>query len=762
MHYRIDISHNREKEIYALSNHFGGTSPNKDELSFTNYYMEINHKPFFGISGEFHFSRCSDIYWEDEILKMKMGGINVISTYIFWIHHEEQEGKFCFAGRRDLRKFILLCKKHGMYVIVRIGPFDHGEVRNGGFPDWLYGKPFEARMLNKGFLYYTKRLYDRLAKEMEGLYYKDQGPIIAAQIDNEYEHSSAPWEITTGVSNEWVFVGNEGDAYMLELKKMAQESGIIVPFYTCTAWGGAAAPSKEMMPLWGGYAYRPWIFYSHKGEHPATGEYIYRDHHNNEIPKTYNFEPGYPPESVPYACCEMGGGMTCSYHDRFLLPYESVDAMANIKMASGCNFLGYYMYKGGTNPKGEQGGFLNESQMPKLSYDYQAALGEFGQIRDSYKRLKLLHLFASSFESDLCTMQTALPGGAEQIAPEDTDTLRFAVRYNKNGGFLFINNFQDHVETKVKTEECVTVITKGGEITFKSLSLATGENCILPFHMQIEGRILKYATVQPITKLCLDGAYYYFFFTPEGMEGKYVWENGEEIKIPGQPIHSYRLEEDEKVIHLVTLSRKMAMDFYKANQNGNDMVLITDMAVLQDEYGIRFETGNCENRILAMPDGILENIEKTGKTVVQSKYPLFTEYRYRVEEKPPVKLLAKQTGPTRYCIDLPGNLMESVKDAILKIDYTGDIGQAFINGEMISDNFCSGGIWEIGLKEFADSLKEHPLTIYITPIKKGVHVNVESAMAARMEQVDGITGMLHNVSIAWVYGKDCNFHRNTF
>lgn len=517
MHYKIDISHKEEKEIYALSDRFRGINPNKEELSFTNYYMEINHKPFFGISGEFHFSRCSDIYWEDEIIKMKMGGINVISTYIFWIHHEEQEGKFCFEGRRDLRKFLLLCKKHRMYVIVRIGPFDHGEVRNGGLPDWLYGKPFEARMLNEGFLFYTKRLYDRLAKEMEGLYYKDQGPIIAAQIDNEYEHSSAPWEITTGVSNEWVFVGNEGDAYMLELKKMAQESGIIVPFYTCTAWGGAAAPSKEMMPLWGGYAYRPWIFYSHKGEHPATEEYIYRDHHNNEIPATYNFEPGYQPESVPYACCEMGGGMTCSYHYRFLLPFESVDAMANIKMASGCNFLGYYMYKGGTNPKGEQGGFLNESQMPKLSYDYQAALGEFGQIRDSYKRLKLLHLFAGSFEADLCTMKTALPAGAEQIAPEDTDTLRFAVRYHKNGGFLFINNFQDHAEMKEKKEEFVTIKTKEGDITLQPLSLNAGENCILPFHMQIGDRILIYATVQPITKLCLDGEAYYFFFTPEGM-----------------------------------------------------------------------------------------------------------------------------------------------------------------------------------------------------------------------------------------------------
>lgn len=213
------------------------------------------------------------------------------------------------------------------------------------------------------------------------------------------------------------------------------------------------------------------------------------------------------------------------------------------------------------------------------------------------------------------------------------------------------------------------------------------------------------------------------------------------------------MEEDGRIIHLVTLSRKMAMDFYKADQNGNDMVLITDMALLQDESGIRFETRNCENTILALPASALANTEKTEKTVEQSKYPLFTQYRYRVEEKPPVKLSARQTGPTRYCIDLPEDLMDGVKDAILKIDYTGDIGQAFINGEMISDNFCNGEIWEIGLKEFADSLKEHPLTIYITPIKKGVHVNVESAMAARMEQVNGITGILHDVSIAWIYGN---------
>ena len=250
---------------------------------------------------------------------MKMCGINVISTYIFWIHHEEEEGVFDFSGRKNLRKFIELCQKHHIYVILRIGPFDHGEVRNGGLPDWLYGKSFEVRKLNDGFLYYVKRLYTEIAGQVQGLLYKDGGPVIAAQIDNEYMHSSAAWEITTGISDEWIFGGDDGEAYMYALRDLAKECGIVTPFYTCT----------------------------------------------------YNY--------------------------RFILPYKSIDAMANIKLASGCNFLGYYMFQGGSNPKGKHGTLMNEAQSPKISYDYQAALGEFGQIRESYQRLKSVHSFCRTF-----------------------------------------------------------------------------------------------------------------------------------------------------------------------------------------------------------------------------------------------------------------------------------------------------------------------------------------------------------------------------
>lgn len=168
MAYKLNLENLKEKEIRPLGEDFKGTSAGGEEISFTNYYMMKNGKPFFGVSGEFHFSRMSDTRWEDEMIKMKMGGISVVATYLFWIHHEEEEGVFDFTGGRNLRKFVELCHKHGLYVILRVGPFDHGEVRNGGIPDWMYGKPFEARKLSEGFLFYTKRLYAKIGEQVAG------------------------------------------------------------------------------------------------------------------------------------------------------------------------------------------------------------------------------------------------------------------------------------------------------------------------------------------------------------------------------------------------------------------------------------------------------------------------------------------------------------------------------------------------------------------------------------------------------------------
>ena len=86
---------------------------------------------------------------------MKAGGIQIVSTYVFWIHHEEQEGKFNWTGNRDLRKFIELCGNLGLYAYPRIGPWCHGECRNGGFPDWIFSKG-TPRTDDPGYLHYVR------------------------------------------------------------------------------------------------------------------------------------------------------------------------------------------------------------------------------------------------------------------------------------------------------------------------------------------------------------------------------------------------------------------------------------------------------------------------------------------------------------------------------------------------------------------------------------------------------------------------------
>lgn len=761
MEYYLDLKNVEKKNIHPISQPFAGKDlVNRRELSFTNYYMQMNGKPFMGISGECHYSRVHEDQWEDTILKMKMSGINIISTYIFWIHHEEEEGKFRFDGNRNIRKFLELCKKHDMLVIVRIGPFDHGEVRNGGLPDWLYGKPFEVRSLNEGFLGYTRKLYCKLAQQFEGLYFQDGGPIIGTQIENEYMHSAAPWEMTTGITNEWIPGGSDGDAYMITLKRMAQEEGIQTPFYTCTGWGGAAAPVEEMLPLWGGYAFWPWIFYDYRGEHPATPEYIYRDNHNNAVLETYNFKPTYEPESLPYACCEMGGGMSCYYHYRFQLPFESVDAMANIKLASGCNFLGYYMYRGGSNPKGEKTLYLNECQCPKISYDYQAAIGEFGQLRPSYYRLKALHQFMTNFSSQLCNLKTVLPENSQDIQPENVDTLRYAVRTDGERGFVFLNNYQDHVECRAKKEQTIILKFHEKEIRFENLSIAAGEEAVLPFEMDVEGYRLVWASAQPLSVIKSGDHPVYFFFSPEGMNPVYVWNSenlsgadGKTVTIYGNSDKrsSYVLNGKYGMVEIVTLTRAESLMFYEILEGEEKKAILCDSPLQFDGERLLVESPKNQGNIshlLCYPEQNL--VQETDIAEVERyRDGIFSGLRikWNAESLQTIELETRKVGNGRYTLELP-KMTEKYKDVFLQIDYQGDIGHLFADGELLSDNFCNGATWEIGMKEVWKKSYENLLTVFITPLKSDAIVDVSSTMAGRMEQLKNSIATLDKAILA--------------
>src|SRR5437868_3858284 len=100
----------------------GGTSMNPAGhiLGVNSRYLLLDGKPWLPVMGEFHYSRVPESEWEEELLKMKAAGVQIVSTYVFWIHQEEVQDRFDWSGQRDLRHFVQLCAKHGLYVYPRL------------------------------------------------------------------------------------------------------------------------------------------------------------------------------------------------------------------------------------------------------------------------------------------------------------------------------------------------------------------------------------------------------------------------------------------------------------------------------------------------------------------------------------------------------------------------------------------------------------------------------------------------------------------
>ncbi len=752
----FDLTGYKSREIFPLGEDFTDTAPDGTVLSVNNYYFEKNRRPFFGVSGELHFSRMNKARWEDELIRMRMSGINIVSTYLFWNHIEQEEGQFDFSGSGDIETFVRLCMKHGLYVILRIGPFCHGEVRNGGLPDWLYSKPFEVRHTNPGFMECVRRWYAAIGEQVKGLFFREGGPVIGVQLDNEYMHSSAMWEVTAGASEEWVFAGDEGVKYLLELRSIALSCGMTPVFFTGTAWGGAAG-SDRILPLWGGYAYRPWLFYHESGEHPATEEYLYEDYHRNGAVCRDDFKPSYPPESRPYACCEMGAGMMCSYRYRFRFPYNSADALANIKLASGCNLIGYYMYHGGTNPIAKNGSYMNENQVCRISYDYQAPIGEFGQVRDSCRRLSVLHHFTRFFGTELAKMQTVLPENAESITPENLIPLRCAVRTDGKKGFLFINNFQDHRDMPFRQHEKVLLKTGLGEICF-DISISSGENAVLPFHLDLSGVNLIKATAQPVLKTLREGKDLYVFMAPDGMRPEFSFGKNAGITGEGESLSEgwspsmkdgmglFSVRENGKEIDILLLSRKNAGSMFLLRDGS---LFFTDASVLEDEKGdLRLQSRQNENTVLSIPADRLKPYQKavkTGETACGAGV-------YQVSTDRVTLTLSCEPGVhSRYRLRLNEKIPDKLKDVLLCVHYRGDTGMLFLRDRMISDHFCNGDVWEVGLMEYREVLLKEEMTLRILPVREGRIVDTSSPMAAGNEHFTRLSEEMQNMELQPVY-----------
>jgi hypothetical protein len=176
MHFTITSPNKKaNKELKKLP--MSGANLKGDLFEVTEDYLLKNQDPVLPTMGEFHFSRWDPHEWEISLLKMKAGGIQIVATYVFWIHHEEREGQWDFTHSRNLQKFLEVCQKVDMPVWLRIGPWAHGECRNGGFPDWLLKKGIALRTDDPVYLEYVQKFWQQLSHQAPAkVYLPDQKP----------------------------------------------------------------------------------------------------------------------------------------------------------------------------------------------------------------------------------------------------------------------------------------------------------------------------------------------------------------------------------------------------------------------------------------------------------------------------------------------------------------------------------------------------------------------------------------------------------
>ncbi len=670
-----------------------GTNVNPQGVTF-----EVDSKGFIvggkhvlPVMGEIHYARVPAKDWRREIRKMKAGGITILSTYVFWIHHELEEGHWNWADNMNLREFLEVCKSEDMPVVLRIGPFCHGEVYQGGFPDWVVQrhvsnpKEYKVRSMAKGFIKEVERLYYNIFGQVNGLLWKDGGPVVGVQIENECR---GPW------------------SYYMTLKDIAVKAGFDVPFMTRTGWPKLNGKEEfgKLLPLYGDYADGFWD----RKLSDMPGEYakafVFKDNRMSGAIATETFSAEELKEIVngkssnskliyPYLTCELGGGMMPSYHRRVNISGNEAMPLAICKLGSGSNLPGYYMYHGGTNPynpvhtmaETQKTAVTNYNDMPYMTYDFQCPLGEMGQPNDiAFHQTRFLHQFLADW--------------GEELSQMGVDTL--SEHYARRGCFEFYNDY-----VRMHNE--------------------SGRAYVRPVGMQFLGHTIT-ANAQPFCKI----GNTIYFIPIKGMKSTVTIDGKKSTMSSKSRIGSLPMGDGvgRGQIKCVLLPIEKANRAYKIDG---------ELHFANHEGGILYKDG----------DRIVEEYwHETDDRVEVRKVREADSPRDIVMGKQKVAAMPEDSDFDKaavYEIDIDSALASCADSIFLKIDYAADCARVYANGKLVQDNFWNG---KPMLVRVSDLVGKH-VELRILPLRKDAPIYLQKEQKAILEASKGPLLSLSQVKV---------------
>lgn len=796
--YLIDISKQHPNLVTGFIKTGTNISPSSEKLSYNNSFLTKNDKPWFPVFGEMHYSRTNEKDWEESILKMKSGGIDVISTYVIWNLHEETENQFEWNGNKDLGKFLALCQKHQIKAWLRIGPWSHAEIRYGGFPDWLMEKKIGLRKDDPNYLNYSKKLYKAIIGQCESYLFKKGGPVIGIQLENEL-----------------AFTKDKDYQHMKNLKKLAIEVGFDVPYYSAFAQG--PDDQDEFFYTIGGYPDSPWAQHTKKMHKPVFSISPLENDSDigsdlfGQIDKRVR-------NSYPKLGAELGGGMQVTYHRRVVVSEKDIAAVAHSRIASGLNGLGYYMYHGGMNPVGKTTfqesrltGYPND--VPVINYDFQAPIGSMGLTSKSYKELRLMHTFLMDFGSILTTQNPYFPA-VRTAALFSKDTVKSSIRMKDKSGFIFLSNYQRHMDLPVINNFQLQITNKKETIVVpeKPTTFPANTYCIWPYNLQMDNNVvMKYATAQLLCKLQNKAANTFVFFSNEASE--FVFDktvsssitaiencnivkstNSISVQCPKNKISKFIIKTSSgKKTEVLLLPREMALQAIKVAEKDKQVLLLCDADIMVEQNKIVIDKISTDSqlKLSVYPDVKLQPLSSFFTLALQRANSIFTDYLLEPKDKvkdasvllkedttalltetamndakqyqdsviqnyaKSSKFIKTQPGPLyqykfhnlpeqklyKLQFNLPQNQL--VKDWIATFDYRGDVIAFYKNDILVYDQFNYNNNCKIKMSE----LNNHPgkdLVVQILPFKPENDIYVEDNM---LEEKNGLNTNLKAVTM---------------